>query len=313
MKLIKVSIFLLGFGISAVAHAIAPVVDGYNDADEVPTSSAGRNNVTDNPSNNAPSFSQGQRLGILEHQISNLNPLLVEVDDLTQRMQELRGKIDEQEHHLKQLDDQVNRLENQVRSQYQDLEKRFNQKQVNTTTVPIVKANPATMVNNPPHLNNINSKNAVAARTTVTSSTSMPSAAGERDYQAAFQLLKNKQYVAAIEGFENYIKKYPWDINRPNANYFLGQLYLLQGQPEQSIIRFSEFVKKYPQDGRVPDALLQLGLAYFAKGDKTIAMETFEKIIKQYPDSKSAESAKARLQQFQAMISTANMATKNKA
>lgn len=274
MKLIKVSILLLGFSISIAAHAIVPVVDAYNDIDNDIPSSVSRSTA------NASSFSQEQRVAILERQIANLNPLLVQVDDLNQRVQELQGKIDEQNHRLK-------RLEEQMRSQYLDLEKRFVQRQLPPS---LVKAS-APITNNPVR--------------SVATSTSSPTAAGERDYQAAFQLLKNKQYAIAIERFEDFIKKYPSDVNRPNANYFLGQLYLLQAQPEQSILQFNDFVNKYPQDGRVPDALLQLGLAYFAKGEKTTAIEIFEKIIKRYPGTKAAESAKARLQQFQAMVSAA--------
>ena len=81
---------------------------------------------------------------------------------------------------------------------------------------------------------------------------------------------------------------------------------MLKGQPEQSIGRFNHFVTAYPQDARIPDALLQLGLAYFARGEKSTAMDTFKKIIQRYPDSKAAQAAQARLQQFQAMISAAN-------
>lgn len=59
--------------------------------------------------------------------------------------------------------------------------------------------------------------------------------------------------------------------------------------------------------------MLQCGLAYFAKGDKAAATGLFEKLIQQYPDSKAAQAAEARLQQFKAMISTAAISTKNKA
>ena len=92
----------------------------------------------------------------------------------------------------------------------------------------------------------------------------------------------------------------------------MGQLYLLQGQPELAINFFKRFTTRYTQDARIPDALLQLGLAYFAKGNKEMATETFEKIVQQYPDSKVAQAAQARLQQFKAMTSAANLATKDK-
>ena len=308
MKFIRIGVLLLGLSASAVAYAIAPVVDAYNDGDSDDTpSSASHTTNTNNPAANAAadnprSFSLEQRLSIQEHQISNLNPLLVQADDLTQKMQNMQGKLEEQEHRLK-------RLEEQVRRQYQDLERRFSQRQ---TPLPAAAAVNSPAATHPPLTADKNPLTNAIPRPQAASS-SLPTAAGERAYQTAFQLLKNKQYVPAIEGFEDFVKKYPADINLPNANYFLGQLYLLQGQPEQSITRFNRFVSIYAQDARIPDALLQLGLAYFAKGEKKTAMDTFKKIIQRYPDTKAAQSAQARLQQFQAMISAADMSTKNKA
>ena len=307
MKLIRISVLLLGFSASAVAYAIAPVEDAYNDSDNDAPAASSRTTDSNNASSpssadSSRSFSLEQRLSIQEHQISNLNPLLVQTDDLTQRVQALQGKIEEQEHRLK-------RLEEQVRSQYQDLERRLSQRQTSAPINAAVKPSSPAVINSPPAAN----KNPVTNTHRIQASSSnlpTPTAAGERAYQAAFQLLKNKQYVPAIESFEDFLKKYPADINLPNVNYFLGQLYLLQGQPEQSITRFNRFVTIYPQDARVPDALLQLGLAYFAKGEKTTAMDTFKKIIQKYPETKAAQSAQARLQQFQAMISAANMSTK---
>ncbi|WP_218814878.1 tol-pal system protein YbgF [Rickettsiella endosymbiont of Dermanyssus gallinae] len=317
MKFIRVSILLLGFCISAGAYAIAPVVDAYDDGDDpspsssssssstapAPSTSQDTGNSSDSAANNKSSFSLGQRLSIQEQQIANLNPLLVQVDDLTQKVQVLQGKIEEQQHRLKLLDDQI-------RSQYQDIDKRLTSRTapVSAGSVANTSALPAANVT---HANS--SAPAMAVKTSVSSAPGVPTAVGERAYQAAFQLLKNKQYPLAIQGFEDFIKKYPSDINLPNANYFLGQLYLLQGQPEQSIGRFNHFIAAYSQDARIPDALLQLGLAFFAKGDKPTAMDTFKKIIQRYPDSKAAQAAQARLQQFQAMISAnANIVAKRK-
>jgi tol-pal system protein YbgF len=314
MRLIRLSILLAGFSLNTVVYAVAPVVDAYKDTDNTSSFDNARQvSANDPPSDNLASFSIDQRTTILEHQISNLNPLLVQIDDLKLKMQGLQGKIEEEQHRLKLL-------EEQVRSQYQAFDKRLTQKQVSISNTSSVKSNPSTTLSSTQisaleqtgtARRPISPQMDAAASPMQAASISLPTAAGERAYQTAFQLLKNKQYVPAIEGFENFVKKYPYDVNQPNANYFLGQLYLLQGQPEQSIARFNHFVKAYALDARVPDALLQLGLAYFAKGEKTVAMDTFKKIIRQYPDSKAAQSAQARLQQFQAMMSSATMTDSN--
>ncbi len=299
VRLIKISLFLASLVLSSLAYAIAPVVDAY---DEASTSSATPANALPGTSNvpipsNAASFSLEQRVTILERQITNLNPLLVQIDDLQQQLQTLQGKIEAQQHSIKTL-------EEQLRRQYLAVEKRLGQR----LTSDAYTEKPAPIANTSGKLESLSDSSESVPR----NANAAPTAASERAYQAAFQLLKNKQYNEAIEGFDSFVKKYPADLNVANADYFLGQLYLLQGQPELAINFFKRFTTRYGQDARVPDALLQLGLAYFAKGNKEMATETFEKIVQQYPDSKVAQAAQARLQQFKAMTSAANLPSKDK-
>ena len=337
VKSIKLVLCCVGLLVSSHLYALAPVVDAYDDDDDdAPTATTSSNhstansatqaNESNNPSNSVPSaapppsvppvpsnsasFSLEQRVTIVERQIANLNPLLVQMDDMQQQLQSLQGKLESQQHAVKVL-------EEQVRNQYLALDKRFGQR-TNTTNAYSAKpaANVSTMANSalgPRPLVDLSSakkENSTDRKSMIPNAA--PSAAAERAYQAAFQLLKTKQYNEAIEAFELFNKKFPNDLNVANADYFLGQLYLLQGQADPAINFFKRFITRYSQDARVPDAMLQCGLAYFAKGDKQMAMDTFEKIIQQYPDSKAAQAAQARLQQFKAMISAATNPAKNK-
>ncbi|TLY47450.1 MAG: tol-pal system protein YbgF [Gammaproteobacteria bacterium] len=337
VKRVKIGLCCLGLLFNSFAFALAPVVDAYDDdEDDAPavthpanpampanetnqasdSSSASRPTSSSPPAPNTPavpsnsaSFSLEQRVTILERQITNLNPMLVQVDDLQQQIQSLQGKIESQQHAIKVL-------EEQVRNQYLALEKRFAPRMrssVVSTEKPANVANPS--INNtlsPRPIVDMSSKKETSNDRKSMLPNSAPTPAAERAYQAAFQLLKTKQYNEAIEAFETFNKKFPNDLNVANADYFLGQLYLLQGQADSAINFFKRFINRYSQDARVPDAMLQCGLAYFAKGDKAMAMELFEKIIQQYPDSKAAQAAQARLQQFKAMISAASISSKNK-
>jgi len=322
----------MGLLLSSLTYALAPVVDAYDDDDAPaavantanpttqaePTTGSSVPNVAPNPAapnaptipHNSASFSLEQRVTILERQITNLNPMLVQVDDLQQQLQSLQGKIDSQQHAIKVL-------EEQVRNQYLALEKRLaprnNQSAVySRKPLSVSSPSPNSTLGPRPLVDLSSSKNQISKDRKSMMPNAAPTAAGERAYQAAFQLLKTKQYNEAIEAFETFNKKFPNDLNVANADYFLGQLYLLQGQADPSINFFKRFISHYSQDARVPDAMLQCGLAYFAKGDKPMAMELFEKIIQQYPDSKAAQAAQARLQQFKAMISAASIPSKNK-
>jgi tol-pal system protein YbgF len=331
-KSIKISLCCVSLLLSSLAYALAPVVDAYDDDDDAPLAAASSStpaspaNESSNPTgssatspapsntqlvpSNSASFSLEQRVTILERQITNLNPLLVQVDDLQQQLQGLQGKLESQQHAIKVL-------EEQMRNQYLALDKRFgqrtNQNAAYSSGKPANVANMAAGTLAPrPFVDLSSSKKEGSTDRKSMMPNAAPTPVAERAYQAAFQLLKTKQYNEAIEAFETFNKKFPNDLNIANADYFLGQLYLLQGQADPAINFFKRFISRYSQDARVPDAMLQCGLAYFAKGDKKMAMDTFEKIIQQYPDSKAAQAAQARLQQFKAMISAAENPTKNK-
>jgi tol-pal system protein YbgF len=312
--------------LSLHVYALAPVVDAYEDDDVAsPTITENSPGASDNHSasrlspnpapaeippvsNNSASFSLEQRVTILERQMTNVNPLLVQIDDLQQQLRNLQGRFETQQHVIKVL-------EEQVRNQYLALDKRFAQRahatyssgkplRVSNMTENTLAPRPLVDLSGSKKENSLDRKSMMP--------NAAPTPAAERAYQSAFQRLKSKQYNEAIDAFEAFTKKYPNDLNVANADYFLGQLYLLQGKAESSINCFTRFISRYSQDSRVPDAMLQCGLAYFAKGDKKMAMELFEKIIQQYPDSKAAQAAQARLQQFKAMISAASISSKNK-
>lgn len=206
---------------------------------------------------------QAQRLDVLERQIATIIPLINQIGQLQQQVQDLRSQLESAKSTAITRNDEPKQTA-------------LSGKQNNIDRLP---KTPVQTVKKP------------------TPESLKTSAIA---YQTAFNFLKESNYPAATHSFENFIRNYPANDNTPNACYFLGQLYLLQDSPNESIGRFQTFLRQYPDDSKVPDAMLQLGLAYFAKGDRERALLTFEKVIAQYPESDAANSAKIRLQQLHA-------------
>src|SRR4051812_35799120 len=111
MRTVKLAI-LLGslFFASLVLADEVPVIDAYqNDAGDTASTTATRAPVT---------LSTDQRVVVLERQVANLNRSLAQMSNLQQQLQDLQGQLDSQKHDIKVLQDQV-------RSQYQDLDQRL--------------------------------------------------------------------------------------------------------------------------------------------------------------------------------------------
>ena len=114
-------------------------------------------------------------------------------------------------------------------------------------------------------------------------------------YQAAFDLLKNSQFDAAIAAFQKFLISFPDSTLADNAQYWLGEAnYVNKGFPEAQAA-FQKVVDKYPQSRKVPDALLKIGYCQYELKDFDAARRTLSKVTTQFPDSPSGHLAQQRL------------------
>ncbi len=113
-------------------------------------------------------------------------------------------------------------------------------------------------------------------------------------YDAAYDLFKNGSYVAAIEGFENFIKQYPQSELAPAAAYWIGNSHYAQRDFDEAIAAQKWLIETFPSSSKVPDALLNLASSQSEKGQSAAAQKTLQDLISRYPDSGAALKAKAR-------------------
>jgi tol-pal system protein YbgF len=117
-------------------------------------------------------------------------------------------------------------------------------------------------------------------------------------FQNAYNLLVQHQYNQAIQAFNNFMAQFPKSSMAPDAHYWLGELYLVQGQPDQASQHFQQVISS-PNSDKAPDAMLKLGMIYQAYGDSAHAKQMFQKVVKQYPNTQSAQAAQAQLSSMQ--------------
>jgi len=117
----------------------------------------------------------------------------------------------------------------------------------------------------------------------------------QRQYDSTLALYRKEKYEEAIADFKNFIKKYPKSPLADNAQYWIGESYMILKQYEQAILAFQRVIKKYPKGNKVPNAILRQALAFYEIKDKTSAKLLLKKLIKKYPKSNEAKIAKAKL------------------
>ena len=119
-------------------------------------------------------------------------------------------------------------------------------------------------------------------------------------YQAAFDMLKNSQFDAAIAAFQKFLVSYPDSSLADNAQYWLGEANYVNRSFTDAQAAFQRVVDKYPQSRKVPDALLKIGYCQYELKQFDAAKQTLSKVATQFPDSPSGHLAQQRLDKMAA-------------
>ena len=220
-----------------------------------------------------------ERSGVGDSQFSGagqLSELFYRIQVLQQDLKDLRGTMEEQSYLIK-------RLERSQKEQYLDLDNR------------LVQLGGADLESRAAQTED---KESSEEATTLLNE--VPEFDNEREaYQYAFDLMRNRQYQESLAGFEEIIVAFPNGQYTPNAFYWIGELYLAQGDNEKSRQSFIQVISLYPDHQKVPDAMYKLGVVYFALGDNQSALRYLGQVQQEYPNSSAAGLAARYLVEIQ--------------
>ena len=220
--------------------------------------------------------------------------LIDKIQALQQNIQELRGQLEVQAHDLKLLQQQ------QV-AFYKDLDARIGNGSAKTA-----QSKPATDIK-------LGSKTAAAqpnpsvpGSTVKSTTTPQPVVAVSRinpadeqiSYLAAYELVKNKRFDDAISAMQTFTQKYPKGGYTSNAEYWLGELYLVKKDYPKAIEHFEVVLHQFPSSSKSAASMLKVGYAYAATGDKKEAKNRFQQVVKIYPNTPTAKLANAKLEKI---------------
>ncbi len=223
------------------------------------------------------------------------------VEYLQREMQELRGKVEEQSYQMQQMQEQQKKL-------YMDLDKRLREGSATTA-----KAAPTNLdIGEPAAANPVKAQNTIDLNAaskfvhdqpepvvTTAAVNASNSVNDEKAYQEGYRLLQNKDYDGAIRVFNGMLAQSPQGKYAPNAQYWLGEIYLTKGVLDKAADAFSVVYKQYPQHPKAADSLLKLGYVEYNKGQWKRCQELLNMVKTQYPGTTSAQLADSRIQRLQ--------------
>ena len=102
-------------------------------------------------------------------------------------------------------------------------------------------------------------------------------------------------YSLAIEGFKEFIRRYPENELVGEAQFWLGDCYFSQGKYLEAINEFEKVLKDHQDSQKVPAALLKLGRSYLNLREYSNVRTYLNELIRKYPESQEARLAQETL------------------
>lgn len=233
---------------------------------------------------------------------SDNSMLLEKIQGLQQEVQELRGQLEVQTHDLKVLQEQQ-------LSFYKDLDSR-----ISSGSTVAAKAAPAATttialdtkpVQKPVEMDIEPTRPKTVAPAPVPvaekNAQNKNNPADEQiSYLAAYDHITNKQYDEALTAMQAFSEHYPQSTYAANAQYWLGELYMMKKDYSNAIDHFGIVVKEFPASSKTAASQLKIGYALAAGGHVSDAKRQLEKVIQTYPETNTAQLARAKLETLDA-------------
>ncbi len=118
-----------------------------------------------------------------------------------------------------------------------------------------------------------------------------------RLFQSSYMDLTLGNYDLSVQGFKNYLVRFPDAPNASEAHYYLGESYFALSRYLEAVAEYQSVIREYSHSRLVPACYLKSGYCYQNLEERQLAEKTFRELISLYPRSEEAEQARAALQE----------------
>jgi tol-pal system protein YbgF len=112
-------------------------------------------------------------------------------------------------------------------------------------------------------------------------------------YLEAMDLVRRRDFAAALEKLEVFLAERPGDARATRALFWRGEVLFAQKRYELALSAFEGALSREPRGEKAADALLKIGLCHRRLGQPDKARAALEQLKAQFPDSYAARLAQA--------------------
>ena len=114
-------------------------------------------------------------------------------------------------------------------------------------------------------------------------------------YDQASQDLTQGRYAMAVQGFRDFLRRYPTSELADNAQYGVGECFFAQSVFDSAEVEYARVETQYPTGDKLPAALYKLALSRERLGKTAASRKVLEDLVKRFPNAGEAQLARERL------------------
>ena len=208
--------------------------------------------------------------------------LLLQIDQLRQETQALRGLMEE-------LSYQLGQMSSDQKTRYLDLDQRLGELvriQKDAVTAQSTQMTPG-------------AGSAVdGSDDSVANPNQVPQIADQDAYNEAFQLIRERQFEAALSAMESFVETYPDSELVLDARFWRGQVFDVLGRDQEAIEAFKSWTLVAPDYRRILQVKVKLGKLLIKNQDVMNGRKILQEVITQAPESVEAGLASRELEKI---------------
>jgi tol-pal system protein YbgF len=119
--------------------------------------------------------------------------------------------------------------------------------------------------------------------------------AEKREFDSNLAAFRKGDFVAATNGFVDFLNRNPQTGYRPSALFWLGNAQYANKDCKSAVVNFRSLIAMAPSHVHAPEAMLTVATCQLESKETKGARKTLEELIANYPATDAANAAKDRL------------------
>ena len=114
-------------------------------------------------------------------------------------------------------------------------------------------------------------------------------------YDSALRDLSAGKSQQAMSEFQDYLRAYPNEERAENSQYYIGEIYYLNGEFPKAIESYTAVIDRYPKGNKTASAHLKKGFALLEMKQQDAGVKELRTLIGRFSSSEESKRAKERL------------------